>query len=384
MPEQAPAALSGNFVPLLLGLFAGTMVACAAAMARSARATVGWTCILFSLTSALYAAKLWNYYTQALPDGVVLIISVLSITSIGWFWLFVMALFGDRNRMRGSALAAPAMLAIMPMICWTAPASLLPWLEALTTIMHLGLSIHALAIVLRGWKGDLIETRRRIRGPFLVAVPVYMIFVSVIEFWRMSQPMPGWYPVTSALALCALGVLGAFVFLDPRADLFGSITPQRLPSRAAGGAPISPAAPVSQLAAAQLDRAVRADLDRLDGLMRRDQVWREEGLTIASLAVRLSIPEAHLRRLINDRLGHRNFPSFVNAHRIGSAKARLADPAEARTPISTVAYDVGFASLGPFNRAFREETGLAPSEWRRQALSGDDDAGDASPIPDAV
>ena len=64
--------------------------------------------------------------------------------------------------------------------------------------------------------------------------------------------------------------------------------------------------------------------------MSKDQVWKEEGLTIASLALRANIPETQLRRLINDCLGYRNFPSYVNAHRITAAKNRLADPTEAR------------------------------------------------------
>jgi AraC-like DNA-binding protein len=58
----------------------------------------------------------------------------------------------------------------------------------------------------------------------------------------------------------------------------------------------------------------------------------------------------------------------VNSHRINEAKSRLANPDESRTPVSSIAYDIGFASLGPFNRAFREETGKSPSEWRREAL----------------
>jgi AraC-like DNA-binding protein len=57
---------------------------------------------------------------------------------------------------------------------------------------------------------------------------------------------------------------------------------------------------------------------------------------------------------------------------------RLADPKEARISISTIAFDIGFASLGPFNRAFREEAGVSPSEWRRKALDLD------SPIPEKV
>jgi AraC-like DNA-binding protein len=131
-------------------------------------------------------------------------------------------------------------------------------------------------------------------------------------------------------------------------------------------------------AAPALDRASKADLDRLEAMMTRDQIWREEGLTIASLALRAHIPETQLRRLINDCLGYSNFPSYVNAHRIAAAKTRLADPGEARVSISTIAYDIGFASLGPFNRAFKEELGVSPSEWRRKSLEID------SPIPEEV
>jgi AraC-like DNA-binding protein len=33
-----------------------------------------------------------------------------------------------------------------------------------------------------------------------------------------------------------------------------------------------------------------------------------------------------------------------------------------------VAYAVGFASLAPFNRAFKEITGVTPTQWRRDRL----------------
>jgi AraC-like DNA-binding protein len=35
-----------------------------------------------------------------------------------------------------------------------------------------------------------------------------------------------------------------------------------------------------------------------------------------------------------------------------------------------IAYDVGFASIGPFNRAFRAATGHSPTEYRRMGQSG--------------
>ena len=73
---------------------------------------------------------------------------------------------------------------------------------------------------------------------------------------------------------------------------------------------------------------------------------------------------------INDRLGHRNFADFVNSRRIEAAKQVLADPAQARTTVAAIAYELGFASLGPFNRAFKAQTGLSPREWRNgQAMA---------------
>ena len=78
------------------------------------------------------------------------------------------------------------------------------------------------------------------------------------------------------------------------------------------------------------------------------------------------MPEYRLRRLINQALGYRNFNSFLNHYRIEEVKAALADPAQAAVPILTMALDAGFSSLGPFNRAFKAETGLTPSEYRQQ------------------
>ena len=96
--------------------------------------------------------------------------------------------------------------------------------------------------------------------------------------------------------------------------------------------------------------------------------WRNEGLTISILAGELGTPEHRLRRLINLSLGHRNFADFVNGYRVAAAQDRLADPAEARTTIAVIAFDLGFGSLSPFNRAFRATTGSTPTQWRALAM----------------
>jgi AraC-like DNA-binding protein len=84
----------------------------------------------------------------------------------------------------------------------------------------------------------------------------------------------------------------------------------------------------------------------------------------------VKVPEHRLRRLINQGLGYRNFNDFLNGWRLAEVEVALADPAQAQVPVATMAFDAGFGSLGPFNRAFKARTGLTPTAYREQALSG--------------
>jgi AraC-like DNA-binding protein len=120
---------------------------------------------------------------------------------------------------------------------------------------------------------------------------------------------------------------------------------------------------------AQLSPAEHVLKQKLDAAM-AETAYREPGLTIGTLADRLGTPEHRLRALINRRLGYRNFSAFLNAHRIAEAQALLADPAKADLPVLTIAMDLGYGSLAPFNRAFREATAQTPTDFRRAAIVG--------------
>ena len=123
-------------------------------------------------------------------------------------------------------------------------------------------------------------------------------------------------------------------------------------------------APLAASPGLDLTPADRLVLTRLEIAMDQDAVWRGEDLSITALAALVGAPEHRLRKLINGVLGHRNFADYVNGRRIEAAKIALANPDMALKSISTIAYELGFASLGPFNRAFRAATGVTPSEWR--------------------
>lgn len=384
-------ATTGEFSQLLLGLCAGGLLAMAAAMLRASRPTARWTGFAFFFTSSFFAIKLWCDSTEALPQEARIVIGIVAMSSVGWFWLMVMALFADCDEYRPAMFAAPLGLAFIAAAHQFPLEAIMPAVWVAGTLVQAALAIASLVVVVRSWKGDLVESRRQVRGPFMVAVALYILSLNGFDIWEMFGTVPDWYPMANAAMLAIIVLGGAFTFLDPRSEMFGdagapaSVRQPEPAVRATAPAAVSHAngktnghANGAVPAAVVIDRAAKADLDRLECLMARDQVWKEEGLTIASLALRANMPETQLRRLINDCLGYRNFPSYVNAHRISAAKARLSDPTEARVSISTIAYDIGFASLGPFNRAFKEEAGISPSEWRRKALDLH------SPIPEEV
>jgi AraC-like DNA-binding protein len=96
--------------------------------------------------------------------------------------------------------------------------------------------------------------------------------------------------------------------------------------------------------------------------------YRTEGLTIRELAIQMNVQEYKLRQAINQNLGFRNFNEFLNSYRIDDACKLLADPANRKMTVLEIVYKVGYSSLAPFNRAFKEITGMTPTAWRKEKL----------------
>lgn len=267
---------------------------------------------------------------------------------VGLLWLSTMILFED-SRSTPLRLAPAALLAAISFasLLTGAGGGVFGWLAI---ALNLALAAHVFVCVARGWRGDLVEKRRRLRRPLLLVLTLVMALVLTAQGSIVAEvaEVADMTVVFAALdvALAAAALIAGALFLEPRIPLF--------------------AEPVARSAAKEKDSgADDAVLAKLDRLMTEDEVWRREGLTVGALAAEIGMPEHRLRVLINGRLGHRNFAAYINARRIEAARRQLADPAFAATPISKIAYDLGFASLGPFNRAFKEATGVTPTEWRR-------------------
>lgn len=286
-------------------------------------------------------------------------LTLLSLGGAGYFWLFVITLFQDRPTSL-QTLAPAALLTVVGLVGVFTEPPLRNNVWIVHNLIEIALALHALYVIYESWRGDLVEARRHVRGPFLGLVTLYVITMSGIEIGEAVGVEAWWYSVAGGGVMALFCLAGCFVFLQTSAAIFGT------------------AAPVTArpLDAQRVDPADRLTLEKLAEVMDKGTAWKDENLTIGALAEKVGVPEHRLRRLINDNLGHRNFAAFVNTRRIEAAKQTLADPAQSRTTVAAIAFDLGFGSLGPFNRAFKEATGKTPTQWRRDALEK------ASPNPE--
>ena len=268
------------------------------------------------------------------------------------FWLFTRALLDDDFRPGGGHLVAWALLAgVGALHCLVVASRHTPASAAIGLFMGLmpvAWALLAIAQSLASWRVDLVERRRELRTLIIAATSIYTLAQLVAALALGLDLKAVVESPHNAAGTAALTLLVAWRLLQARV---GELFPA--PPMPPTTPPVEPARPDAR------------QLATLTRLMTAEHVYREPSLTIAALAQRMGLPEHRLRKLINQALGHRNFNAFLNAYRIEDAKGALHDPARADVPVLTIAMDVGFQSIGPFNRAFKAATGTTPTEFRR-------------------
>lgn len=283
------------------------------------------------------------------------------------FWLFAQAMFDDSFRLKPWHSLVWLGLVVWPLAHLLGAGFTSHWLVGvLVRGAVILLALLALAQTVRGWGSDLVEGRRRLRLFILIAVALHIAVTVTAELVIGPDQVPMSFHLLNSGALAAIAAIVALLLLQADLDsvlgpaAVGPMVEAPAPGTPPSRPPIAEAAPGDEPA----DPVLLATLERL---MSVDRLYRQEGLTIGVLAGRLGLPEYRLRRAINRGLGYRNFNEYLNRHRLADAKQALADPGQATVPILTIALDSGFQSLGPFNRAFKADTGMTPTEYRKAA-----------------
>jgi len=282
-------------------------------------------------------------------------------TAAVFFFLMSQAIFDDQFRLR--PWNAALLLVMIALGFWHRYAdSLNPDTNvafnsatlslALHQILSLGITISALILARKGKDGDLVESRRKFRDVFVSVCGGYILIVLVVEIVLRDQTAHQSLELINIAAIFLLSFIFAIMMTQLKSGIEPVFTYKKY-------SVISPPA----------DPEVEIQKRNLVQLIETRFIYRQEGLTIGQLAAELDTQEYLLRKLINGELGYRNFSEFLNFHRIAEIQMKLSNPELVKIPILTLAMDCGYSSLGPFNRAFKEQTGVTPKEYRAQKLT---------------
>lgn len=107
----------------------------------------------------------------------------------------------------------------------------------------------------------------------------------------------------------------------------------------------------------------------LKKLMEEQQLYTDPQLKLETVADQLGVSRTYLSQIINQAIGE-NFSSYINALRVRLAKEYLIREDHQKYSIQGIAEIVGFNSLSAFNAAFKKETGLTPSYFRKNSRPG--------------
>ena len=103
-------------------------------------------------------------------------------------------------------------------------------------------------------------------------------------------------------------------------------------------------------------------------LMQEKKPYLNNNLKMKDLAFQLNTSPHHLSQVINEKF-NQSFNQYINTLRIQEAQRLLKDPAQQKTYLIQIAYQVGFNNKTTFNSAFKKVVGCAPSKFREQIHS---------------
>ncbi len=108
-------------------------------------------------------------------------------------------------------------------------------------------------------------------------------------------------------------------------------------------------------------------MQNLVRLFDEEKIYKENDINLEKLADRLNTTRHNASQVINEHF-EMNFHELVNKYRIMEAKQILDMDNQRNLNIIDVAYEVGYNNKVTFNKAFKKDTQITPSEYQRMSL----------------
>lgn len=298
------------------------------------------------IMAASFACYILGHVLQGSGGVTATLLGMAGAGACGWAWLIARALFDPARqdtrwpRIVVGVVVASGALAVLPL-----PGGLGGVIGNIYVLSGSAALLLTFVEPFHRYRHDLPVGEKRFRFAF-VTVYALLVAVSILSPGPANMTPTEAYRIEILNSVCALGGLiagTAAVWFRLRRPL-GQTDPARSVRR-------TPTPEDRRLA------------DQILCLLREEDVHTEPNLKVADIAARLRQPEYRISQCISAVLGFENFNRLINHHRIEQAKRLLVAPDRPQS-ILEIAFECGFGSVGPFNRAFKTETGVTPRDFR--------------------
>lgn len=113
---------------------------------------------------------------------------------------------------------------------------------------------------------------------------------------------------------------------------------------------------------------VQDKLEQLSSLMDQQKMYRDDDVSLASVAEQLEMSSHQLSELINTH-HEMSFSKYIREKRVEAAKIMLIK--DSRSSILSIGLGLGFKSQSNFYAAFKNSTGTSPGQFRKSAANGE-------------
>ncbi|WP_164839175.1 helix-turn-helix domain-containing protein [Shewanella livingstonensis] len=103
---------------------------------------------------------------------------------------------------------------------------------------------------------------------------------------------------------------------------------------------------------------------KINDIMRKDKLYLDSSLSLQKLSSTIAISPNYISQTLNETLST-NFFDFINKWRIEAAKPKILANQDT---VLNIALEVGFNARSSFYKAFKQETGKTPSEFRKHTI----------------
>jgi len=109
---------------------------------------------------------------------------------------------------------------------------------------------------------------------------------------------------------------------------------------------------------------IETTISKLKRLMTQEKLYRNPKLKLSEVVKKSNIPQKTISAVLN-QVENKSFNDFVNGYRIEEFKMRLLSENSEHLTITGLAFESGFNSQATFQRVFKTQVGMSPSEFKK-------------------